>query len=43
MKEVGSALGIGESRVSQIHSTALLRLREQLADAMASAASGGNS
>lgn len=43
MKEVGSALGIGESRVSQIHSTALLRLREQLADAMASAASGRNS
>lgn len=37
MKAVGSALGIGESRVSQIHSTALLRLREQLAEAMAPA------
>lgn len=30
MKEVGAALGIGESRVSQIHSTALLRLRHRL-------------
>lgn len=37
MKDVGSALGIGESRVSQIHSTALLRLREQLTDAMSPA------
>ena len=27
MKEVGAALGIGESRVSQIHSAALIRLR----------------
>ena len=30
MKEVGAVLGIGESRVSQIHSTALLRLRVRL-------------
>lgn len=30
MKEVGSVLGIGESRVSQIHTTALLRLRVRL-------------
>jgi len=30
MKEVGAALGIGESRVSQIHSGALLRLRVRL-------------
>jgi len=37
MKEVGSTLGIGESRVSQIHSTALLRLREHLADAVSPA------
>ena len=27
MKEVGAVLGVGESRVSQIHSTAVLRLR----------------
>lgn len=30
MKEVGAALGIGESRVSQIHTAALLRLRVRL-------------
>lgn len=30
MKEVGSALGIGESRVSQIHSLAMVRLRARL-------------
>jgi RNA polymerase sigma factor for flagellar operon FliA len=30
MKEVGAVLGIGESRVSQIHTTALLRLRIRL-------------
>lgn len=30
MKEVGSALGIGESRVSQIHTTALIQLRSRL-------------
>ena len=30
MKQVGAILGIGESRVSQIHSAALLRLRTRL-------------
>jgi RNA polymerase sigma factor for flagellar operon FliA len=30
MKQVGAILGIGESRVSQIHSAALVRLRERL-------------
>jgi RNA polymerase sigma factor for flagellar operon FliA len=30
MKEVGATLGIGESRVSQIHSLAMLRLRARL-------------
>jgi RNA polymerase sigma factor for flagellar operon FliA len=30
MKEVGVALGIGESRVSQIHSLAMVRLRARL-------------
>jgi len=34
MKAVGSALGIGKSRVSQIHSTALLHLRAQLVQVM---------
>ena len=32
MKEVGAALDIGESRVSQIHSLAILRLRTRLQD-----------
>ena len=35
MKEIGLALGIGESRVSQIHSAAIVRLREELAQLMA--------
>ncbi len=30
MKEVGAVLGVGESRVSQIHSLAILRLRSRL-------------
>ncbi len=30
MKQIGATLGIGESRVSQIHSAALLRLRARL-------------
>jgi len=30
MKEVGALLGIGESRVSQIHSLAMERLRARL-------------
>lgn len=32
MKEVGLVLGVGESRVSQIHSMAVLRLRARLAE-----------
>lgn len=32
MKEVGAVLGVGESRVSQIHSIALVRLRARLRD-----------
>src|SRR5580704_15770793 len=34
MKEVGTALGIGESRVSQIHSLAVVRLRGRLEELM---------
>ena len=34
MKEVGAALGVGESRVSQIHSAALIRVRSRLRDMM---------
>jgi len=34
MKEVGSVLGIGESRVSQIHSLAVVRLRSRLEEMM---------
>jgi RNA polymerase sigma factor for flagellar operon FliA len=30
MKEVGEVLGIGESRVSQIHSLSMVRLRTRL-------------
>ena len=30
MKEVATAMGIGESRVSQIHSSAMIHLRERL-------------
>ena len=32
MKEVGAALGVGESRVSQIHSMAVIRLRARLSE-----------
>jgi RNA polymerase sigma factor for flagellar operon FliA len=38
MKEVGSVLGIGESRVSQLHSLALVRLRARLQELMQSRA-----
>jgi RNA polymerase sigma factor FliA len=34
MKEVGAVLGIGESRVSQIHSLAVVRLRARLQESM---------
>jgi RNA polymerase sigma factor FliA len=39
MKEVGAVLGIGESRVSQIHSLAVVRLRSRLEEMMS--AGGG--
>ena len=35
MKEVGAVLGIGESRVSQIHTAALLRLRVRMRELIA--------
>jgi RNA polymerase sigma factor for flagellar operon FliA len=35
MKEVGAALGIGESRVSQVHTMAMLHLRSRLQELMA--------
>jgi RNA polymerase sigma factor for flagellar operon FliA len=34
MKEVGAVLGVGESRVSQIHTMAVLRLRARLQEVM---------
>jgi len=40
MKEVGAVLGIGESRVSQIHSLAVVRLRSRLEEVMG--AGGGH-
>lgn len=36
MKEVGEVLGVGESRVSQIHSVALVRLRARLEEILSS-------
>jgi RNA polymerase sigma factor FliA len=36
MKQVGAMMRIGESRVSQIHTSALLRLRERLAGTLSS-------
>ena len=38
MKEVGAMLGIGESRVSQIHSAAVIRLRGRMQTALRSVA-----
>jgi RNA polymerase sigma factor for flagellar operon FliA len=43
MKEVGAALDLGESRVSQIHSLALVRLREKLRQRLRSAQSSDSS
>jgi RNA polymerase sigma factor FliA len=40
MKEVGAVLGIGESRVSQIHTVAVIRLRARLRELMEGPASG---
>jgi RNA polymerase sigma factor FliA len=36
MKEVGAVLGVGEGRISQVHSAALLRLRGRLQELLAS-------
>jgi RNA polymerase sigma factor FliA len=36
MKEVGMVLGVGESRVSQIHSMAVVRLRARMMELTAS-------
>jgi len=36
MKEVGAVLGVGEARVSQIHSAALVRLRAQMRELLES-------
>jgi len=41
MKEVGAVLGIGESRVSQIHSLAVVRLRARLEELMKGAKPAG--
>jgi RNA polymerase sigma factor FliA len=41
MKEVGAVLGIGESRVSQIHSLAVVRLRARLDELMNAAKPAG--
>jgi len=38
MKEVGTVLGVGESRVSQIHSAAMIRLRARLEEILRSRA-----
>ena len=38
MKEVGLSLGVGESRVSQIHSMAVVRLRARMAELTAAKA-----
>src|SRR3990172_6098371 len=41
MKEVGAVLGLTESRVSQVHSQAMLRLRGNLRVPLAPRAEGG--
>lgn len=38
MKEIGSVLGIGESRISQIHSAAIIRLRSRMSELLAAKA-----
>lgn len=38
MKEVGAVLGVGESRVSQVHTLAVIRLRSKLMEHLASKA-----
>jgi RNA polymerase sigma factor for flagellar operon FliA len=34
LKEIGAVLGVSESRVSQLHTEACLRLRSRLADSL---------
>ncbi len=41
MKEVGAVLGVGESRVSQIHSMAVTRLRARLMEQNQAPPGGG--
>jgi len=41
MKEIGLTLGVVESRISQIHSSAVLRLRTALAELRSNGLSGG--
>ena len=41
MKEIGLTLGVVESRVSQIHSSAVLRLRTALANLKSASSSQG--
>ncbi len=43
MKEIGSVLGVVESRVSQIHASAVLRLRSALGSSAALSAKGARS
>ena len=40
MKEVGAALGVGEARISQIHSASRVRLRARMQELMGSHGSG---
>jgi len=40
MKEIGAVLGVGESRVSQIHSMAVMRLRARLSELTQTAPAG---
>jgi RNA polymerase sigma factor for flagellar operon FliA len=42
MKEVGATLGITESRVSQIHSLALIRLRTRIQELLQARTSGAS-
>jgi RNA polymerase sigma factor for flagellar operon FliA len=41
MKEAGAVLGIGEARVSQLHSAAIVRLRARMAELLNAQGSSG--
>jgi RNA polymerase sigma factor for flagellar operon FliA len=41
MKEAGAVLGIGEARVSQLHSAAIIRLRARMAELLNAQVSAG--